>query len=94
MTKQLIKNIGKGKSDGRKEEDARKIITACMGKTADITNPEDAKALIQNTQAIIIYGLERDVYQMAAKVQTHNHIKQILREEISALTDILADWSW
>jgi hypothetical protein len=90
--KQLIENFQSDKSDIRKEDDARQIITAVMDKTAIITNAANEKALIQNTMLAANYGLQANVNQIAAKVATSNQIKSILREEITMLMDILSDW--
>lgn len=92
MIKQIIENMQSNKSDRRKEDDARQIITAAMDKTAIITNVTDPNTLIQNTMYAATYGIQADLNQIAAKVATSNHIKAILREEITMLKDILADW--
>ena len=92
IAKQLVENMQSDKSDRRKEDDARQILTAGMDKTAIITNPADEKVLMQNTNFAVSYGLQKNVNQQTAKVATNNEIKQILREEILTLKDMLADW--
>jgi hypothetical protein len=93
MTNQLIENLQSNKSEAQKEDDAIKIIAAGMEKTAIITNAANEQALIQNTQSALIYASEATVRQASVKVETINHIKQVMQEEITALKDLLTDWA-
>lgn len=93
IAKQLLENMQSDKSDRRKEDDARKFLAAGMEKTAIITNAENETALMQNTQSAVSYGLQANVYRLAAKVKTNTYVKNVLREEIAVLEDLIADWS-
>ena len=93
MAKQLLENMQSNKDKRTKENDALEIVSAGMEKTAIITNAIDDQTLIQQTQAAVSYGLQVFVFQLEVKLAANNHIKEILREEITALKDIIYDWS-
>jgi hypothetical protein len=92
MANQLIESFKSNKPENLIQDDAMKIVAAGMEKTAIITNTRDADVLVKNTMMAINHGFQVSILELSVKIESSQHIFSILREEIVALQDVVAEW--
>jgi len=93
MAHQLVEKHRQNKGNASWHDEATKIIITGMHETALIVKEVDEQELLRYTQAAIGSGFESISIKVATRVETNNYVKNVLREEILRLREILAEWT-
>jgi hypothetical protein len=92
MVKRTTTIISSTKSDQEKAKAVQELFAAEMKTLAAISQPTDAKMLLQHTFAAVEHGFDISVAETARKVSNINEVKSRIRESIASLRTVVEQW--